>query len=102
MLQMAYKGQYLNARVDRPQELDTSFIAEDGLKRNLLKFYWEWHWSHHWALENPASHGWIFTKMLNCLVELFRHAPYLWGHVFFIIGGIQALVGVAAICSTFL
>ena len=102
MLQFAYKGQYLAARVDRPQELDTTFIDEDGLKRNLAKFKWEFIWSFHWADANPASHGFFITKMLNYTVELFRHAPYLWGHVVFIIGGIQALTGVAAICSTFL
>lgn len=102
MLTFVYKGQTLKARTDRPVELDTEFINEDGLKRNLSKFKWEFIWSCHWADQNPASHGWIFTKMLNWLVEAFRHAPYLWGHVFFIIGCFQVLAGVAAICSTFL
>ena len=84
MLQFMYKGKMLNAKVDRPMELDSSFIHEDGLKRNLLKFYWEWIWSKHWASASPANHGWIFTRGLNYLVELFRHGPYLWGHVAFI------------------
>jgi hypothetical protein len=101
MLQFMYKGKMLNARVDRPMELDTSFIGLDGWRRNLEKFKWEWHWSHHWADANPASHGFFVTKMLNYLVELFRHAPYLWGHVVFIVSGIQVLTGVAAICLSF-
>lgn len=92
MLAFNYKGEYLTARVDRPQELDTTFINEDGLKRNLLKFKWEYTWSRHWAKQAKASHGFFITAMLNNVVERFRHAPYLWGHVAFI--GIPPLVAI--------
>jgi hypothetical protein len=83
MLSFVYKGQTLNARVDRPMELDTTFIDEDGFKRNLEKFKWEWIWSKHWADEAEAGHGWLFTAALNWLVAAFRHAPYLYGHIVF-------------------
>ncbi len=83
MLSFKHKDQNLTARVDRPQELDTKFINEDGFKRNLLKFKWEWIWARHWANEAKAGHGWIFTAALNKTVEHFRHAPYLWGHIVF-------------------
>lgn len=84
MLQFMHKGQLLTARVDRPMELDTNFIGLDGLRRNLAKFKWEWIWSKHWAKVNKASHGFFITAALNNVVERFRHAPYLWGHVAFI------------------
>lgn len=87
-----HKGQMLNARVDRPQELDTSFINEDGFKRNLAKFKWEILWSTYWANKAEASHGWIITAALNWLVEAFRYAPYTYAHIVFIVAPI--LVGV--------
>ncbi len=93
MLSFTYKGQILNARVDRTMELDTTFIDKDGFKRNLAKFKWEWIWATHWANEADAGHGWIFTKALNWLVAHVRHAPYLWGHFLFVYLPLSVLLG---------
>lgn len=95
MLNFNYKGQQLNARTDRPMELDTSFIDEDGFRRNVEKFKWEWIWCKHWAGEAEAGHGWIFTAAMNWLVEALRHAPYLWGHMLYY-AGIALVVGLIA------
>lgn len=88
-----YKKIYLVGKEDAPNELDTSFINEDGLKRNLSKFKWEWIWAKHWVKESPASHGGPLTALINTCVEHFRHAPYLWGHVVPIAGFLLILAG---------
>lgn len=85
----------LTPRKDRPQEVDTSFLNEDGLKRNLYKFRVEWVWSKAKAKESPAGHGWIFTAMLNNFVERLRHAPYTWGHLLPVAG--IALIALALV-----
>jgi hypothetical protein len=66
------------------RELDSSFINEDGVKRNLLKFYWEWVWCWRSTVEARKrlfSNWRIDHNLMNLVVENFRCSPYLWGHV---------------------
>jgi hypothetical protein len=90
-----YKGDLvvLKPRVDRPAEVDTTFLNEDGMKRNYYKFHVEWAWAK--GRHTPAGHGWIFTKGLNWLTGQFRHAPFLWAHAVVYVASIALLAKLA-------
>jgi hypothetical protein len=92
-----YKGGVvaLQPRKDRPAEVDTTFLNEDGFKRNLYKFQVEWVWSQ--GMQTPAGHGWIFTKALNWMVSSCRHMPFNVGHAIFYWIVITTLASIAAL-----
>lgn len=73
-----HKGQDLNARTDYPAELDVSFLNEDGIKRNLLKMYWEFQWVRKWWEVDEAGHGGPVTSFINKWVIFCRHAPFTY------------------------
>ena len=79
----------------RSRELDSSFINADGVKRNLLKFYWEavWCWQQTAHDRKRLVTDWrVDHNLMNLVVEALRCSPYLWGHVW-LIGFVAALVG---------
>ena len=53
------------------------YLEEDGIKRNWLRFKFEWKaFKKHWKLQ-PKSHA----PVTNFFVELCRATPFLAGHI---------------------
>ena len=83
-------NQTLSPKDEPSCELDTSFIHENGVKRNLIKFKYEWIWltinlKDDWKRFKNSLKPWNWMDFSHALVNLFtesmRCSPYLIAHI---------------------